>query len=54
MRHTILSILLLAATGRGLAHSEDMPDLLHAVDHGWWLLTALAVVALLLPAFRRP
>lgn len=53
MHRMIVAILLLAATGPSLAHSEDMPGLVHAIHHGWWLLTIVAVVALLLPAFRR-
>ena len=39
--------------GSAQAHVADMPVMVHAVEHGWLLLTVVALVAILSPLFRR-
>ena len=44
---------LLATATEGYAHAEDMPAIIHAVDHGWMGMVFIALLVLLLPLLRR-
>ena len=45
-------VCLLGPAAQVYAHAEDMPAIVHVVDHGWMGLAFITLLALLLPLVR--
>lgn len=53
MKHLVPATGMLGLVGNVKAHDVDMPPLVHLAEHGWLLMTAIALVFIFLPLFRR-
>jgi len=44
---------MLGLAGNVQAHDSDMPAMVHLAEHGWLVMTVIALVFIILPPFRR-
>jgi len=44
---------ILGLVGNAQAHDTDMPAMVHLAEHGWLVMTVLALIFIVLPLFRR-
>ena len=44
---------MLGLAGNVQAHDSDMPAMVHLAEHGWLVMTVLALIFIVLPLFRR-
>ena len=52
MKTFVTLVCLMGPATEVYAHVEDMPAIIHAVDHGWMGLAFITLLLLFLPLFR--